>query len=65
MIEHYTAISRNGGDDGLKSRCQSCAGCGAAAFGAGLLVATLFPIKLILIVVAAILMLAGFSACKK
>lgn len=40
-------------------------GCGVAAFGAGLLVATLFPQKLILIVVAAILVLAGVTACKK
>ena len=40
-------------------------GCGAAAFGAGLLVATLLPYKLILIVVAAMLILAGTAACNK
>lgn len=47
-------------------RChKESSGCGVAAFGAGLLVATLFPQKLILIVVAAILVLAGANACKK
>ena len=40
-------------------------GCGVAAFGAGLLIATLFPVKFILVVVAAILVLAGMSACKR
>ena len=40
------------------------AGCSCAAFGAGLLVATLRPLKLMLIVVAAMLVLAGIAAGK-
>lgn len=49
----------------MKSGNRHNTGCGVAAFGAGLLIATLFPVKLILIVVAAILILAGLSACKR
>ncbi len=39
-------------------------GCGFAAFGVGLLIATLFPVRFILIVVAAMLVLLGFAAYK-
>ena len=60
----HIVIGRKGGGVFMR-RHKDQTGCGAAAFGAGLLVATLLPYKLILIVVAAMLILAGTAACNK
>ncbi|HOB35886.1 MAG TPA: hypothetical protein PKX71_00280 [Candidatus Avimonas sp.] len=41
-------------------RCKNCGGLVFAAFGAGLLLATICPVQLILVLAAAALVLTGF-----
>ncbi len=60
-------MTKSDGGDGVFMKCRrdNCTGGYCAAFGVGLLIATLCPPKLILILVAAALVLTGVSLVKK
>lgn len=63
---HRLRIDTGEGAAGMRrKRCRSGAGVGFVAFGAGLVVCTVLPSKLLMIVLGAALILCGYTCGKR
>lgn len=66
MLITDTGVSAEGGGDMRRRKCSDGGtGVGFIAFGAGLLVCTLLPSKLLMIVLGAVLILCGCTCGKR